>query len=84
MTGLTVYYLGSQGPYRISIMHDTCIVIGYAIGVDLLGGIMLEVVVHAGDDVVLQNADIIITIGSGLLVLEPHCMTQLMHDSFLL
>ena len=61
-------------------MHDASVVVGNAVVVDGVGRVLLEVELSAWLNVAKVDDDETVAIRSRLLVLESHCMTNLVHD----
>ena len=61
-------------------MHDAVVVVADAVIVEHVRSAALEVVLLAGDDVVEEDADVLVAVGARLLVVEADGVTKLVYD----
>ena len=66
--------------YILSIMHDAGIIIGHFHGVDDVGGVPLEVELHATVYVLEEDVHMAVSVWPCLLMVEADSMAQLMDD----
>lgn len=66
--------------YILPIVHNAGVVVRHTVTVDSLCGILLEVEFHSLHYIIVKDADILVSVWSGLLMLEPNCMSKLMND----